>query len=58
MSRSKLEVLRSLELFSELAPAELENLAKIAVSKEYAPGEVLFIEGQPSGSSERALRKW
>ena len=47
MGHSKLEVLRSIELFSELAPAELENLSKIAVSKEYAPGEVLFLEGQP-----------
>jgi CRP-like cAMP-binding protein len=47
MSRSKLEVLQSIELFSELTSGELENLARSAVAKEYAPGDVLFLEGQP-----------
>jgi CRP/FNR family transcriptional regulator len=47
MSRSKLEMLQSIELFSAVSGSDLENLAKTAVAKEYAPGDVLFLEGQP-----------
>jgi CRP/FNR family transcriptional regulator len=47
MTRSTLEVLQSIELFSDVPSSELENLAKAAVGKEYAPGDVLFLEGQP-----------
>lgn len=47
MTRSKLEVMQSIELFSELGGAELEALAGRAVVKEYGPGDVLFLEGQP-----------
>jgi CRP/FNR family transcriptional regulator len=47
MTRSTLEVLQSIELFSEVPGSELENMAKAAVAKEYAPGDVVFLEGQP-----------
>ncbi|MEP7362413.1 MAG: Crp/Fnr family transcriptional regulator [Acidobacteriota bacterium] len=47
MSRSKLEMLQSIELFSDVGPDALGNLAKLAIAKEYGPGDVLFLEGQP-----------
>lgn len=47
MARNTLEVLRSVPLFSELSPTDLEFLSRTIVVKEYAPGEVLFLEGQP-----------
>jgi len=47
MGITKLETLKAVELFSELDESELETLAKLAVAKNYAPGEVVFLEGQP-----------
>ena len=47
MSHSKLRMLEAIELFSELSSSEREALAGNAVAKDYAPGEVLFLEGQP-----------
>lgn len=47
MAQSKLEILRSIDLFSAVAPEELDHLAKAALLKEYGPGDVLFLEGQP-----------
>ncbi|HTM50307.1 MAG TPA: Crp/Fnr family transcriptional regulator, partial [Bryobacteraceae bacterium] len=47
MSRSKAEMIQSIDLFAGLSAEELESLAKAAVSGEYAHGDVLFLEGQP-----------
>ena len=47
MAPSKLAMLQAIELFSKLPPNDLEGLAAHAVAKEYAPGDVLFLEGQP-----------
>src|SRR5262245_21221039 len=47
MARSTPEVLQAIELFSEVSAREIEDLANAAVAKEYAQGDVLFLEGQP-----------
>ena len=47
MAPTKLETLRSLEMFSAVAPPQLESLARSAVARDYNPGDVLFLEGQP-----------
>jgi CRP/FNR family transcriptional regulator len=47
MTRSKLEILQAIEIFSEAEPGDVAQLAKAAVAKEYGPGDVLFLEGQP-----------
>ncbi len=40
-----LEMLKAIEVFSEMSDIELEGLR--AVAREYGPGDVLFLEGQP-----------
>jgi CRP/FNR family transcriptional regulator len=47
MSRSKLEIFQSLELFSGMDTGDLESLARSAVVRNFAAGDVLFLEGQP-----------
>lgn len=47
MVRSKFETLRALDLFSTLDDTQVEALAKSAVEREYAAGDVLFLEGEP-----------
>jgi CRP/FNR family cyclic AMP-dependent transcriptional regulator len=47
MGFTKLGTLKAIDLFSELSEEELGNLAKVAIAKDYAPGDVLFLEGQP-----------
>jgi CRP/FNR family transcriptional regulator len=41
------DVLRKAQLFNELSSKEIESLASRAVRKLYAPGEMLFAEGEP-----------
>ncbi len=41
------DTLRQVALFAALTPAELEALANRAVEKRFAPGAVLFSEGEP-----------
>ena len=47
MTRSKLQMIEALELFSALSTPEREDLAGKAIPKFYSPGDVLFLEGQP-----------
>src|SRR5262245_46935286 len=47
MGASKLQMLEAIELFSELSSGEREAVAGNAVAKDYNPGDVLFLEGQP-----------
>jgi CRP/FNR family cyclic AMP-dependent transcriptional regulator len=47
MKNSKSEVLRSVPLFAGLSPQELGGIADRALERRYAPGEVLFHEGDP-----------
>ncbi len=47
MALSKLEMLAPLELFQEIPKTELDHVAAAAMVKEYGPGDVLFLEGQP-----------
>lgn len=47
MAHNTLDMLRSVELFSAVPASDLEILARSVAVKEYAPGEVLFLEGQP-----------
>jgi CRP/FNR family transcriptional regulator len=47
MGRSKLQMIEAIDIFSELSSAEREALAATGVAKNYSPGEVLFLEGQP-----------
>jgi CRP/FNR family cyclic AMP-dependent transcriptional regulator len=39
------EMLRAIEIFSDMSAADLDDLRP--VGREYAPGDVLFLEGQP-----------
>lgn len=41
-----LEVLRRVGIFADLTPTELEFLAQRAVPREFAPGEIIFTEGE------------
>jgi CRP-like cAMP-binding protein len=41
-------VFKQIPLFATLAPGEVAALAARAVEKRFAPGEVLFREGEPS----------
>lgn len=43
------DVLRSTELFAELAPRDHEALAACLRARSYAPGEAVFREGDPGG---------
>ena len=47
MRPAKVETLKAIELFSELSGDELGSLANLAIAKNYAPGDVMFLEGQP-----------
>jgi CRP/FNR family cyclic AMP-dependent transcriptional regulator len=47
MSHSKVEIFQSIELFSGMEASDLETLARSAVAKDFAAGDVLFLEGQP-----------
>ncbi len=47
MLTTKLEMLQAIEVFSAVSRGEQEDLAKVAVAKQYSPGDVLFLEGQP-----------
>ncbi len=48
MTARKDLVFKQIPLFATLAPREVAALAARAVEKRYAPGEVLFYEGEPS----------
>ena len=41
-----LEVLRRVGIFADLTPTELQFLAQRAVPREFAPGEIIFTEGE------------
>ncbi len=41
-----LETLRRVGIFADLSPTELQFLAERAVPREYAPGELIFTEGE------------
>ncbi|MBI1786272.1 MAG: Crp/Fnr family transcriptional regulator [Acidobacteria bacterium] len=43
----KQELLSRIRLFSGLAPAEVEAVAQNTIERSYAPGELLFAEGEP-----------
>ena len=45
MRSEKIEALSRTPLLEELAPDEIEALAQQAVEKRFAPGEMLFHEG-------------
>jgi CRP-like cAMP-binding protein len=45
---SLVEVLRATSCFADLDAGSLEHLASQAVRRTYAPGEVIFVEGEPS----------
>ena len=47
MNPAKSDVLRRVPLFASLAPAEVEALAERTLERRFAPGEVLFHEGDP-----------
>jgi len=47
MGFAKLDALKAIELFAGLPEGDLETLAKLAIAKNYAPGDVMFLEGQP-----------
>jgi CRP-like cAMP-binding protein len=47
MGRSKLQMIEAIDVFSELSTSEREALAATGMVKDYTPGEVLFLEGQP-----------
>ena len=41
-------LLRSCRMFSDLEGADLEPVERIAVSKEYRKGQIIFNEDEPS----------
>src|SRR4051794_13526769 len=41
------ELLGRVALFRDLVPADLEQLAQVAVPRSYEPGEAVFREGDP-----------
>jgi CRP/FNR family cyclic AMP-dependent transcriptional regulator len=41
------QILRRVQLFAGLAPEEMRFLAERAVARSYAPGEMVFTEGDP-----------
>lgn len=43
----KMMALRSVPLFSSLAPEDLASLARASMATEYAPGQALCVEGEP-----------
>jgi len=43
----KMIALRSVPLFSSLAPEDLASLARASMAREYAPGQALCVEGEP-----------
>ncbi len=45
-SPQALETLRHVGLFADLTPTELQFLAERAVPRDYAPGELIFTEGE------------
>lgn len=47
MTIEKMIALRSVPLFSSLAPEDLLGLARSGVEKDFAPGEALCVEGEP-----------
>lgn len=50
MSQEKTDVLRRSPLFELLSPAELQVLADLSKPRRYAPGEVIFGEGDVGDS--------
>lgn len=46
-ARSAAEILRHVPLFSDLTETELSFISERAVPRKYAPGELLFNEGDP-----------
>ncbi|MBM3812778.1 MAG: Crp/Fnr family transcriptional regulator [Acidimicrobiia bacterium] len=46
MSLSKPAMLKAIDLFASLPEPEFEHLADTSVSRQYAPGETLFLEGE------------
>lgn len=47
MTVEKMIALRSVPLFSSLAPQDLASIAQTSVEREFAPGQVLCVEGEP-----------
>jgi CRP/FNR family transcriptional regulator len=47
MASNKNEVLSQIRLFASLTPSEIEALAQRTLERRFAPGEVLFREGDP-----------
>lgn len=47
MASDKNEVLSQIRLFASLTPSEIEALAERTLERRFAPGEVLFREGDP-----------
>jgi CRP/FNR family transcriptional regulator len=47
MTPKKNELLAQTQLFASLTPGEIEELAQRTLERRFAPGEVLFREGEP-----------
>ena len=47
MNSGKNELLSRIQLFASLTPAEVEQLAERTLERRFAPGEILFREGDP-----------
>jgi CRP/FNR family cyclic AMP-dependent transcriptional regulator len=44
---SKTQALRRIALFATLSEDALQRIARVAVQRSYAPGEIIILEGQP-----------